>query len=81
MIMGYPNEYFDLQTAKDMKSYIRLAEKVGDNKHKTFHRENPEIKWNVYSKFGAPSVVLGLGFANKVEIAHFAHNNYSEEQI
>lgn len=48
---------------------------------KSLHRENPEIRWNVYSRFGAPSVVIGYGFASKVEIVHAAHNSYEISQL
>lgn len=48
---------------------------------KSLHREAPEIKWNVHSKFGSPSVCIGYSFEKKVEVAHAAHNTYSDEKI
>lgn len=27
-----------------------------------------EMKWNVYSTYGSPSVVLGLGFEHKIDM-------------
>lgn len=76
MIMSTPNKYFDLATARVMRDHNKSLTHLH-----SLHRETPEVRWNVYSRFGAPSVVLGYGFANKVEIMHAQHNAYDPEQV
>jgi hypothetical protein len=81
LLICIPGKYFDLQTARDMKDYYAVTSEENGGKKKSLHREVPEVKWNVYSKFGSPSVVIGLDFAKKVEIAHAAHNDYEDSQV
>lgn len=63
IVMLIPAKYLQVEVAQEARFLRMLTENAGK---KMVDGQPGEVEWNLYSKFGPPSVVMGFGFNNKV---------------
>jgi hypothetical protein len=88
-----PSKYFDIQARKEELQRKEETDSFGraatyaelERKIKGFNqlgKNRLEMKWNVYSHFGPPSVVMGLSFGEKIDLGSKRElQDMSEQEI